>query len=215
MGSCPDVRVTSRCRTVPVDPRPPALITSGACGQCQCARCASGARCGHGFGPIPPLGPALAPGCLTSEGMRDDTNSAAQSVDSRPTPLHTARVSRAKNFVQLPDLRNQTDYLRASWHPETRTIIVSQWRSGICVASTPLDVHEAPRLINMMVEALRDATLDSKLNAKPTASSVRRDLATLTSSWWRPRVRAVTSHLPARLRDHARPRVRDQSGAAA
>jgi hypothetical protein len=36
-------------------------------------------------------------------------------------------------------------------------VVLSHWRDGVCVASTPVDLCELPALIGVLVEALGDA----------------------------------------------------------
>ncbi len=61
------------------------------------------------------------------------------------------------NRLNIRDTRGQRAYLQVTRHRDQRTVVVSQWRDDICVASTPLDVSELPALIGVLAEALGDA----------------------------------------------------------
>lgn len=63
-------------------------------------------------------------------------------------------------------------------------MVLSHWRDGVCVASTPVDLGELPALIGVLVEALGDAA---------AAPPPPRDGRAVKPSAWR------------RLRDHFRP----------
>jgi hypothetical protein len=121
----------------------------------------------------------------------------------------------AKTSVQLGDPRNLDWYLRASWHPESRTTVISQWRDDVCVASTPIEVGALPSLVSLFVDALQDAATNVGDEKRPTALSIRKDLMTLTSSWWRSRVVSFVSHLPMSRRDAAASDVQRRSSSAA
>jgi len=61
------------------------------------------------------------------------------------------------NRINIADERGQRSYLQVTHHNDQRKVVLSQWREGICVASTPLDVSELPALIGVLADALGDA----------------------------------------------------------
>jgi hypothetical protein len=66
-------------------------------------------------------------------------------------------VSALLNRLNIPDARGKRAYLQVTRHSDQRKVVLSQWRDGLCVASTPVDVAELPALIAMLAEALGDA----------------------------------------------------------
>ena len=112
-------------------------------------------------------------------------------MDTTRSRSHTARVPGAKAAVQIADSRNRGRYLRVSWHPSRRTVIVSQWRDGVCVATTPIGLAEIPALVGLLVQVLHDAASAARPLESPTIGSVRRDIRSLIRSWLRPRLAAV------------------------
>lgn len=42
-------------------------------------------------------------------------------------------------------------------HANQHKVVLSHWRDGVCVASTPIDLAEVPALIGLLAEALGDA----------------------------------------------------------
>jgi hypothetical protein len=85
-------------------------------------------------------------------------------------------------------------------HPEQRKVVLSHWREGVCVASTPVDVSEVPALIGVLADALGDA-IGGKKNESVTAPRMDSVLS-LVRRWLRPRLAQITE---LRL-------VRDSSG---
>ena len=58
------------------------------------------------------------------------------------------------NRVYLPDVRGGDQYLRATWHPESATIVFSHWNGEICTASTPVALRDCTQLIELQVRSL-------------------------------------------------------------
>jgi hypothetical protein len=58
------------------------------------------------------------------------------------------------NRVFLPDIRGGDQYLRATWHPESATIVFSHWSGEVCVASTPVALTDCVELIELQVRSL-------------------------------------------------------------
>ena len=70
---------------------------------------------------------------------------------------HTRDVAvEPPNRIFLADRRGGDQYLRATWHPESSTIVFSHWVGEVCVASTPVALTEATRLIDLQVRALSE-----------------------------------------------------------
>ena len=57
----------------------------------------------------------------------------------------------------IEDQRHRGGYLRATWHPEQRAVVISHWHDDICTASTTLSVGDLSKLISLLVSALTDA----------------------------------------------------------
>ena len=60
--------------------------------------------------------------------------------------------------VLIEDRRHTGAYLRATWHPERRVVVISHWHGDVCAASTTLSLADLPKLISLLVSALSDAT---------------------------------------------------------
>jgi hypothetical protein len=58
--------------------------------------------------------------------------------------------------VVLADVRGDDRFLRVTWHPASSTIVFSHWSGSVCMASTPVRLLEASRVIDLIVGALRD-----------------------------------------------------------
>jgi hypothetical protein len=59
--------------------------------------------------------------------------------------------------IGISDARDNGASLRVTRHPRQRKVVLSHWRDGVCVASTPIDIEEIPGLIGVLVGALGDA----------------------------------------------------------
>ncbi|HWE57453.1 MAG TPA: hypothetical protein VG435_18245 [Acidimicrobiales bacterium] len=73
--------------------------------------------------------------------------------------------------VVLSDVRDADRCLRVTWHPDTGTVVFSHWNGPMCAASTPVDLADASRLVELLVGALRHqaepATGDTSIVALP------------------------------------------------
>jgi len=99
--------------------------------------------------------------------------------------------------LQIDDRRNGDRHLRVSWHASRQVVVFSQWRQGVCVATTPVELADIPAVIGVLVDALVDASEGAPSNAAPpTAHSVREDIQELIRDWLRPRVASITSLTP-------------------
>jgi hypothetical protein len=92
--------------------------------------------------------------------------------------------------LNIPDARGQGATLRVTRHPEQRKVVLSHWRDGLCVASTPVELSEIPALIGVLADALGDAieTTD-RTSGRPI---VKPSLIAAIRSWLRPKVAQVT-----------------------
>jgi hypothetical protein len=91
--------------------------------------------------------------------------------------------------LSVPDARGPGAYLRVTRHPEQRKVVLSHWRDGLCVASTPVEVCEVPALIGVLADALGDA-----VEATAPSPRARRGAGRLLAGlndWLRPRLAQV------------------------
>jgi hypothetical protein len=58
------------------------------------------------------------------------------------------------NRVFLSDARGNDLYLRATWHPDSSTVVFSHWNGEVCTASTPVALTDCTKLIDLMVRSL-------------------------------------------------------------
>ena len=97
--------------------------------------------------------------------------------------MHPRRLS-------IPDARGQGATLRVTEHSEQGKIVLSHWRDGVCVASTPVELSEVPALIGVLADALGDA-----IDAPPRESIVppsKGSLLSVIRSWLRPKLAQIT-----------------------
>jgi hypothetical protein len=102
----------------------------------------------------------------------------------------------------VPDARGQGASLRVTRHPEQRKIVLSHWRDGLCVASTPVELSEVPALIGVLADALGDAI--DVAAPQPVAPGRRAPIAAVRR-WLRPRLAQVVDLRPARQPDREVP----------
>jgi hypothetical protein len=111
------------------------------------------------------------------------------------------------NRVFLTDVRGNDLYLRATWHPDSSTIVFSHWNGEICTASTPVALTDCTKLIDLMVRSLSAAAERSLPLAKQPAP---RSVVERLKDRLRPRLAEVidasTRFLPPGLlnREHGR-----------
>ncbi len=102
-------------------------------------------------------------------------------------PQHNHRMRPRR--LSIPDARGQGATLTVTRHPEQRKIVLSHWRDGLCVASTPVDVTELAALIGVLADALGDA-VDAP--TQPVADSPQRpSLLSSIRKWIRPKLARV------------------------
>ena len=106
--------------------------------------------------------------------------------------MHTETVVEMRTRrVFLPDARDNDQYLRATWHPDTAVVVMSHWVGDVCVASTPVGVAQLSTLINLLVAALHEAA-NTAAEVPTTADSP---------------TPGPTSAILERLNRHIRPRL--------
>jgi hypothetical protein len=74
--------------------------------------------------------------------------------------------------------------LRVTRHPDQRKVVLSHWRDGICVASTPIELSEVSALIGVLVDALGDAATGP--DASSTTSGSRPSVLSRIKAVFRP-----------------------------
>lgn len=94
------------------------------------------------------------------------------------------------NRLTIPDARGRGASLRVTRHSEQRKIVVSHWRDGLCVASTPIELSEVPALIGVLADALGDAVDTS--GRTWVAPPQRASLPSAVRGWLRPKLAHVT-----------------------
>lgn len=90
--------------------------------------------------------------------------------------------------LAIPDARGQGASLRVSRHTDQGKVVLSHWREGVCVASTPIELSEVPALIGVLADALGDA-IDRDI---PVVGSSRLGFVERVREWLRPRLAQVT-----------------------
>jgi hypothetical protein len=56
----------------------------------------------------------------------------------------------ATRRIFVADSRGGDRYLRVTWHPDTETVVFSHWVGDVCVASTPVAMGDAKKLVRML-----------------------------------------------------------------
>ena len=95
----------------------------------------------------------------------------------------------APRSLSIPDSRGRGATLRVTRHPEQNKVVLSQWRDGVCVASTPIELTEVSALIGVLADALGDA-IDLTSPASETQSRGAQLLAELRA-WLKPRLAQI------------------------
>ena len=109
-------------------------------------------------------------------------------LDNVHRTVHTPTVRPIR--LSIPDARGQGASLRVTRHPEERKIVLSHWRDGLCVATTPVELREVPALIGVLADALGDAINENE--KPPTDAPARPSLLSVIQGWIRPRLAQVT-----------------------
>ena len=75
----------------------------------------------------------------------------------------------------LPDLRDGERRLRATWHPGTRTVVLSHWSGHVCTASARLALTDAAKLVGLVVSALQDTAAEACAAEAPAVPRAKPD----------------------------------------
>ncbi len=67
--------------------------------------------------------------------------------------------------------------------------MLSHWRDGVCVASTPVELSEVPALIGVLADALGDV-IDTPMQSIVPPS--KESLLSVIRRWLRPRLAQIT-----------------------
>jgi hypothetical protein len=110
------------------------------------------------------------------------------------------------NRVFLADIRGGDQYLRATWHAESDTVVFSHWSGEVCLASTPLALTDSAQLVDLLVRALAD-TAGRRIPAVPASPPRSPGLAERIRRAIRPRLAEVID-ASARFLPAARPDAR-------
>jgi hypothetical protein len=109
-------------------------------------------------------------------------------LDTVSASVHNRSV--LPNRLTIPDARGRGASLRVTRHSEQRKIVVSHWRDGLCVASTPIELSEIPALIGVLADALGDAV--DTTGRTPVAPPQRWSLLSAVRGWLWPKLAHVT-----------------------
>ena len=100
-------------------------------------------------------------------------------------------MARLGSHLDIGDPRGDGRFLRLSWHQNRRVIVVSQWREGVCISSTPVGIEHLAKLVGFLVGALQEAV---SLPVVPAATRPPSRLAQLRALLGpRPRGKAAES----------------------
>jgi hypothetical protein len=113
--------------------------------------------------------------------------------------------------VFLEDVRGNGTYLRATWHPERRTFVVSTWVGEVCTGAVRLPAADATELVGLVVDGLSELAVpaaeaadavsgpsaDRGADRGPGRPDPRRALRVLRR-WLRVRTAVSTPALPLR-----------------
>lgn len=109
--------------------------------------------------------------------------------------------------VEISDIRKRGRVLRLSWHVSRRAVVVSQWRDGVCVASTPIELADVPDVVNLLVQALSEGAKTGATPTAPTVASLRADIGSIARSWLRPHLASIVALSPNRPHGHVERRA--------
>jgi hypothetical protein len=110
------------------------------------------------------------------------------------------------NRLHIPDARGQGASLRVTRHHDERKVVLSHWRDGVCVASTPIELSEVSALIGVLADALGDA-IGATAPAPPASQRERPSVLATLRHWIRPKLAQITElrvvRNPETIPDHA------------
>ena len=81
--------------------------------------------------------------------------------------------------------------LRVTRHHDARKVVLSHWRDGVCVASTPIELSEVSALIGVLADALGDA-IGATAPAPPDSQRQRPSVLAALRHWFRPKLAQIT-----------------------
>jgi hypothetical protein len=96
------------------------------------------------------------------------------------------------NRLNIPDARGRGASLRVTRHHEERKIVLSHWRDGVCVASTPIELSEVSALIGVLADALGDAVVAAAPPLTTATVTGRPSLVASLRNWFRPKLAQIT-----------------------
>lgn len=112
------------------------------------------------------------------------------------------------NRLHIPDARGQGASLRVTRHHDERKVVLSHWRDGVCVASTPIELGEVSALIGVLADALGDA-IGATAPAPPASRRERPSVLATLRHWFRPKLAQITDlrvvRNPGTVPDRAEP----------
>ena len=86
----------------------------------------------------------------------------------------------------IEDARRDGGYLRATWHGDRRTFVVSTWRGDVCTGAVRLPVGGARDLVRVLVDGLADAAVPAtETTAAQPVSGRHRNVASRVRAWLR------------------------------
>jgi hypothetical protein len=121
------------------------------------------------------------------------TKGTERPLDTFPVQVHTRGMRPSR--LMIPDARGHGASLRVTRHPEQKKVVLSHWRDGLCVASTPIELSEVSALIGVLADALGEA-VDATAQ-RPPASDPRSPLDAVRR-WLRPRLAQIVDLRPVR-----------------
>lgn len=99
--------------------------------------------------------------------------------------------------MDITDRRDGGRRLQVTWHAAQRVVVFSQWRDEVCVATTPVELSEVPRIIGLLVNALAGGSSEPRSpTGRPTPRSVLQDLGSVLRSWAQPHLASVIDIAP-------------------
>lgn len=92
--------------------------------------------------------------------------------------------------IAIGDARGQGGSLRVTRHPDQGKVVLSHWRDGVCVASTPVEIGELPELIALLADALGDAARHCE-SSSVAPGAARAGLMAKLKLWLRPHLAQI------------------------
>jgi hypothetical protein len=93
--------------------------------------------------------------------------------------VHNRTVDQPESSrVLIEDQRGNGGFLRVTWHPDRKVLLVSHWRNDLCTATTIVGISDIPKLVSLLAAALADAATrhiaQSPSAERPAAGQVAR-----------------------------------------